>query len=144
MLILPFKIGKNEFSISIEKIIEIIPIVEFLPIPESQEYICGLINYRGSVCPVIDISMLIGKYKSKNYLSTRIIILKSQDSNNFFGLLAEQVTETIDIQEFSINKFAVSISTAKYIEGTILFAGKIIQLINTDIIYNDKLKYINI
>jgi chemotaxis-related protein WspB len=142
MLILPFKIGKNTFSIGIDKIIEIIPIVEFMPVAESQDYICGLINYRGSVCPVIDISMLIGKIKSNTFLSTRIIIIEKKETNVYFGILAEQVTETVYVDNSQINNFSVSISTAKYIEGTILHNDNIIQIINTDIIYQDKLNQI--
>lgn len=138
MLILPFKIEEDSFAIGINKIKEVIPIVEFSEIASSPDYVKGLINYRGLVCPLIDLSMLIKSKVSKIFLSTRIIIIELTQYNALFGLLAEKITETVFINPSEIRPVGSAITDAKYIDSTIILNGKIIQIINPEIIFSEK------
>lgn len=130
MLILPFKIADDNFAVGIDSIKEIIPVVDFNKLPSSPDYVKGLINYRGSVCPVLDVSMLIKNKPSKIFLSTRIIMIDMKNVNCSFGLLAEQVTETTYIDENDFINISAGLTTASYIDKTIIINGKIVQFVN--------------
>lgn len=140
MLILPLKIQNDSYAIGIDNIKEVIPVVEFSEIPGSPDFMKGLINYRGQVCPIIDLSSLLKNVNSKNFLSTRIIIFEITDDKVLFGLLAEQVTETVFIDFNEISRVADGLTSESYIESTIIFNNKIIRILNPQQIYFDKVK----
>ena len=50
-----FKSGNEFFGLKIEFVNEIIVFQEITEIPESEDYIKGLINLRGKIIPVIDV-----------------------------------------------------------------------------------------
>ena len=50
-----FKSGNEYFGLKIEYVNEIIVYQEITEIPESDDYIKGLINLRGKIIPVIDV-----------------------------------------------------------------------------------------
>jgi chemotaxis-related protein WspB len=139
MLILPIKIAEDTYAIGIENIKEIIPVVEFSILPSAKDYIKGLINYRGTVCPVIDISQLIKGISAKIFLSTRIIMIDSGTEYGAYGLLAERVTETVYVNPDDFNPVSGSLTSATFIDKTIILDGKIVQIINPEKIFSKKL-----
>lgn len=52
-----FKSGNEYFGLKIEYVNEIIVFQEITAIPESEDYIKGLINLRGKIIPVIDVRL---------------------------------------------------------------------------------------
>jgi chemotaxis-related protein WspB len=111
MLLLSFHIGIERYSISAKNIIEILPLTQLKKIPKAPEYILGLLDYRGTPSPVIDLCKLIEARKCNKVLSSRIIMLNYTDSNkqsHILGITAEKVTETININRDEFHNNAVS------------------------------------
>ena len=52
-----FKSGDEYFGLKIEYVSEIIVFQEVTKIPESEDYVKGLINLRGKIIPVIDVRL---------------------------------------------------------------------------------------
>ena len=50
-----FKAGNEYYALKIEYVNEIIVFQEITEIPESEDFIKGLINLRGKIIPVIDV-----------------------------------------------------------------------------------------
>lgn len=75
MLLLIFEIGGNRYSIRARDIIEIIPLVSLLKVPQAPEYFPGLLNYRGSVIPALDLGLLLGNGPHHRKMSTRIVLM---------------------------------------------------------------------
>jgi len=103
MLLVKLTIGKEEYAVESSCIKEIIPSVKLKNIPCCEDYILGAINYHGLPVPVIDINMLCNESETKNILTTRIIIIECGYSN-ILGIKAENVTETIRIDEDSLQR----------------------------------------
>jgi chemotaxis-related protein WspB len=102
MIILPFKIAGDNFCIDITHIVEVIPVVRIIDVPGVPVYIAGLINYRGEVIPLVNIGEFFSKSKINYFLSTRIIIIDNKANklkSKFVGILAEQATETMSINQ---------------------------------------------
>ncbi len=98
MLFLLFSIQNDEYALSSSHIKEVIPFLSTEKIPMSPPYITGMINYRGTKVPVIDLSVLFDESPCKKQLSTRIILISIVTKDNMsetIGLIAENVTETI-------------------------------------------------
>ena len=103
-MLLRFVVGDDSYGVDVTQVVEIVPYIALKRIPRAPDYVAGLLNYRGSSVPVIDITKLASGRASRTWLSTRVIVVKSRQpqldgTDNLLGLLAEQVTRTVKIPE---------------------------------------------
>ena len=74
-----FKSGNEYFGLKIEYVNEIIVYQEITEIPESDDYIKGLINLRGKIIPVIDVRIRFKQEPMEYTDRTCIIIVNVND-----------------------------------------------------------------
>ena len=90
--------SKNEyFGLKIEYVNEIIVLQEITAIPESEDYIKGLINLRGKIIPVIDVRLRFKQEPFEYNDRTCIIVINVQ--NTVVGLIVEKIAEVVEIPE---------------------------------------------
>ena len=68
-----FKLGREEYGVSILNVQEIKRITEITRVPYTPEFIKGVMNLRGSVLPVIDTKKRLGIENEEYTDDTRII-----------------------------------------------------------------------
>ena len=95
-----FKSGNEYFGLKIQYVNEIIVFQEITKIPESEDYIKGLINLRGKIIPVIDVRL---RFKQEPFEYTdRTCIIVVNVKNIVVGLIVEKIAEVVEIQEENI------------------------------------------
>lgn len=112
-----FSGGKVEFGIDIKKVTEILIYEEVLKLPETPEYMLGVINYRGSVLPIIDTKIFLGLGNSEVTKNTRIVVAKF--NGNDTGFVVDSVSQTLRLDESKIEdteNINIGIKS-KYIKG---------------------------
>lgn len=95
-----FKSGNEYFGIKIEYVNEIIVYQEITEIPETEEYIKGLINLRGKIIPVIDVRIRFKQEPFEYNDRTCIIVLNVKEL--VVGLIVEKIAEVVEITEGNI------------------------------------------
>jgi len=95
-----FKSGNEYFGLKIEYVNEIIVYQEIPEIPESDDYIKGLINLRGKIIPVIDVRIRFKQEPMEYTDRTCIIIVNVNDI--VVGLIVEKIAEVVEIKEEDI------------------------------------------
>ena len=90
-----FKSGNEYFGLKIEYVNEIIVHQEITEIPESDDYIKGLINLRGKIIPVIDVRIRFKQEPIEYTDRTCIIIVNVNDI--VVGLIVEKIAEVVEI-----------------------------------------------
>ena len=90
-----FKIGNEEYVIDILKVQEIIKPVDITPIPDSPDFIEGVINLRGVVIPIVSLRKRFNFGEAENEKDTKIIVTKID--GHFIGFLVDRVTEVLRI-----------------------------------------------
>lgn len=95
-----FRSGKEYFGLKIEYVHEIVVYQEITQIPETEDYIKGLINLRGKIIPVIDVRIRFKQEPVEYNDRTCIIVVKVQDMT--VGLIVEQIAEVVEIKEEDI------------------------------------------
>lgn len=95
-----FKSGREYFGLKIEYVNEIIVSQEITEVPESEDYIKGLINLRGKIIPVIDVRLRFKKEPFEYNDRTCIIVINYKDT--VVGLIVEKIAEVVEIQEDNI------------------------------------------
>lgn len=95
-----FKSGEEYFGLKIQYVSEIIQFQAITEIPETEDYIKGLINLRGKVIPVIDVRLRFHQEPFEYDDRTCIIVLNVNDM--LVGLIVEKIAEVVDIREENI------------------------------------------
>ncbi len=118
---LSFQLKGELFAIGILHIKEIIEYGRLTPVPMMPEFICGVINLRGAVVPVIDLSCRFGRGKSEIGRRTCIVILELEwlEEVQVIGVIVDAVNEVLEIDAREIApppSFGANIQT-HFIEG---------------------------
>jgi purine-binding chemotaxis protein CheW len=90
-----FTIGQEEFGLDIQTIQEINRMVEITRVPNSPDFVSGVINLRGKVIPVIDLRKRFGFPAKESDKNTRIIVVEL--GNSVVGFVVDAVREVIRI-----------------------------------------------
>lgn len=139
MLLLSFNISKERYVIETKNIVEIVPMVILKKIPGAGDIIAGMLNYHGQAIPVIDINALCSTGSARKSLTTRIILVKYRGSR-LLGVLAEKVTETINIKESNFEELGVKVSNYDFLGKITEHDDKLLQLINVDQLLTETLQ----
>ena len=125
-----FKLGDEYFAIDTKSIQNISEMITITKVPKAPKYIKGLINLRGSIKPLVDISMLLNIENNNN--PQNIIIIKLNDEE--VGIAVDEVVEVLDIEK---DKFqSLSNKSKEYILGVIELNEAIITIIDVNKILN--------
>lgn len=97
---LTFNVDKEVFGIEIEYVTEIISMQTITKIPDTKEYIKGIINLRGRIIPVIDMRLKFGRQFAEYDDRTCIIVIDTDDM--LVGLIVDQVKDVISISDENV------------------------------------------
>ncbi len=129
-----FLIGSQEFCIDVMVVREIRVWTPATPVAHAPDFVCGVINLRGTVLPIIDFAARLGFQPTEP--TTRHAILVVQVRDQIIGLLVEGVSEILTVGHDIIQPTPdVASQTAKgFISGIIATDGRMISLIALDAI----------
>jgi len=101
---LTFLVNQENFAISILDVKEIIEISNVTRVPMTPNYIHGVINLRGNVVPVIDLSARLGHDRTEISKRSCIILVEIElaDSSQLIGMLVDEVKEILEIPSENI------------------------------------------
>jgi purine-binding chemotaxis protein CheW len=135
---LTFMLGGEMFSISILCIKEIIWYSNLTEVPMMPACIRGVINLRGAVVPVMDLSNRFGKPSTPVTKSSCIVIIevetKNEGERQNMGLVVDSVQAVLEIPTSEIEpspSFGAKIRP-DFIEGIAKVDGKFVILLNVN------------
>ena len=96
---LTFQLGGEEFAFGIMRVKEILEYDTITRVPNVPAAVRGVINLRGSVVPVVDLSLLFGVGPTAVTKRTCIVIVEARKEGRelVMGILAESVSQVIDL-----------------------------------------------
>lgn len=136
--ILSFVLGGEEYGVDILRVQEIKDWEKTTSIPNSPDYVMGVINLRGAVVPVIDLRVRFGLPKVTYDDSTVVIILRSNDENTgtqkIIGIVVDGVSDVHTLDNNMIQS-APDINGSihsDYVKGLATVAEKMVIVLNVD------------
>jgi len=101
---LTYKLADEIFGLDIAKVREVLDFTTITKVPQTPEFMCGVINLRGSVVPVIDMRLKFGMSKTEQTVNTCIIITEVilDDESTILGALADSVQEVLNLNSGEI------------------------------------------
>lgn len=133
---LTFALGKEEYGLEILKVREIIGMLEITGVPQTPDYIKGVINLRGRVIPVIDLRLKFGLEAAAYNERTCIIVVdvKGGEGTIQMGIVVDSVSEVLNILAEDIEPtptFGTRLDT-EYILGIAKVKGRVLILLDID------------
>ena len=135
---LTFNLGEEMFAIGILSIREIIEYGQLTEVPLVPQFIRGVINLRGSVVPVIDLSVRFGRPACQVTKRTCIVIIETAHEEGQhgqqMGIVVDAVSEVLDIPASDIEpppEFGARIRI-DFISGMGKINGKFVVLLDVN------------
>ena len=101
---LTFNLDEEVFAVDISKVREVLEYTAVTKVPQTPEFMKGVINLRGHVVPVVDLRLKFGMQEAEKTVNTCIIIVEvSVDKDTaVLGALADSVQEVHDFEQDQI------------------------------------------
>jgi purine-binding chemotaxis protein CheW len=101
---LTFRLAKETFAVDVAKVREILDFVAITKVPQTPDFMRGVINLRGSVVPVVDMKLKFGMEPTEKTVNTCIIVLEVSIENEttIVGALADSVQEVVELDPAQI------------------------------------------
>jgi purine-binding chemotaxis protein CheW len=133
---LTFTLAEEEYGIGILKIKEIIGMLPITSVPQTPDFVKGVINLRGKVIPVIDLRLRFGIGEIDYTERTCIIVVEidSQAGTVLIGIVVDSVSEVLNVKGDDIADtptFGTKLDT-EYILGMAKMEGGVKILLDID------------
>ena len=98
--IVGLRIGRETLGVPISLVREIVRVPEITPVPNAPEHIEGVINLRGKVIAVMDLSKRFGEAAVERSSKSRIVVVELEE--RLVGLLVNSASEVLRISPSDI------------------------------------------
>jgi purine-binding chemotaxis protein CheW len=130
--LISFRVGQQEFCVDIMSVREIRGWTPASPMPHSPPYVRGVINLRGAVLPVIDLSARLGLGVAE--ATDRHVIIVARIGQRTVGLLVDAVSDILTVTDETIQPPPdVGCDMVKStVKGLLAIDGRMVSLISMD------------
>lgn len=135
---LTFGLGKEEFAIQVLRVREIMGVQEITAVPQTPDYVKGVINLRGKVIPVVDLRLKFGMPELEYTQRTCIIVvqIEQEGSKMLTGVVVDEVSEVVTLQGADIEDtpdFGRGVATP-YLLGMAKVKGRVKILLDINMV----------
>jgi len=101
---LTFKLDDETFAVDVAKVREILDFSTVTKVPQTPDFMRGVINLRGSVVPVVDMRLKFGMSETEKTVDTCIIVMEIMLDSEIavVGALADSVQEVLELEPENI------------------------------------------
>lgn len=127
-----FRAGEQEYCVDIISVREIRGWTPCTALPQSPPYVCGVINLRGAVLPIIDFNARLGRGVTAP--TARHVIIVTHIGARLVGLLVDAVSDILTVADETIQATPdVACDTVKsFVRGILAVNDRMISLISLD------------
>lgn len=127
-----FQLGNEEYGIDILKVQEINRVTDITKIPQSPDFVEGVINLRGNIIPIIDLRKRFRMPEREHDRQTRIVVGEIDDRT--VGFIVDAVSEVIRLPLNTVEPPPpiVSGEKAEYIKGVGKLEDRLLMLLDID------------
>jgi purine-binding chemotaxis protein CheW len=95
-----FELDKEEYGVDVLAVREIIRLPDITKMPNTPDYVEGIINLRGTVVPIISLRKRFNLMDNEASRSSRILVMETSGGLN--GFIVDAVAEVIRISSSEI------------------------------------------
>lgn len=135
--LIAFRIGDQEFTVNIMSVREIRGWTPATPMPHTPSYMRGVINLRGAVLPIIDLSARLGMKPAEP--TARHVIIVAQVRDKIVGLLVDAVSDILTVTDDLVQPTPEIASDLErsFARGIIAIEGRMICLMELEALFHE-------
>jgi purine-binding chemotaxis protein CheW len=132
MQLVSFRLAQEEYGIEITKVQEIILMGEITRVPQTPDYIKGLINLRSTVIPIVDLRLRFGLPCQDATDETRIMVVNV--AGKTIGIIVDAVSEVLRISDEQIAPPPATVAGLgrEYLTGLVKLENRLLILLDID------------
>jgi purine-binding chemotaxis protein CheW len=139
---LAFHLNGEEFAIQVEKVREIMGVLDITTVPGTPAHIKGVLNLRGKVIPVIDLRLKFGMPALEYNARTCIVVVQIAGAQGpmLMGVVVDSVAEVLQATAADIEdtpSFGQEVQVA-YVLGLAKIKGEVKILLDIDQIMTER------
>lgn len=102
--ILSFKLGKELLGVNVQNVLEVLRNTGITPIPRSENFVRGIVQFRGEIVTVIDFSDKLNLHQNTATTGKVVIIFHIKNASQSFkvGILADDVKAVDEVPQETI------------------------------------------
>jgi purine-binding chemotaxis protein CheW len=137
---LTFKLGDEVFALDIGKVREVLDFTCVTKVPQTPDFMRGVINLRGNVVPVVDMRLKFGLSMTEKTVNTCVIITEvlMDGEKTIVGAMADSVQEVLDMGPEQIEpppRIGAKLNT-DFIMGMGKHNDQFIMILNIDMLFS--------
>ncbi|RXJ72441.1 chemotaxis protein CheW [Veronia nyctiphanis] len=135
---LSFDLAHELYGVDIQAVVEIRVWEHPTPLPNSPDFICGVINLRGMIVPVMDLRLRF-HVGSADYLPTTVVlVLKTGDENGekIMGIVVDAVSDVVDLGEDNLLPPIGDSEVMPFVSGLLNVDSQVMSLLDVDALLN--------
>jgi len=127
-----FRLAREEYGIEITKVQEIILLGQITRVPQTPDFIKGLINLRSTVIPVVDLRLRFGLAAEESTDETRIMVVNV--GGKTLGVIVDAVSEVLRVSQEQIVPPPPTVVGVghEYLTGLVKLDNRLLILLNID------------
>jgi purine-binding chemotaxis protein CheW len=127
-----FTIGEQNYCVDIMSVREIRAWTGATPLPNTADYVRGVINLRGSIVPIVDLRTRFGQGETDPTKSHVVVIVAIEERLN--GLLVDSVSDILTVSAENVAPIPETDvgSRVRYLDGLITEENRMVALIALD------------
>jgi purine-binding chemotaxis protein CheW len=127
-----FAIGGQQYCIDIMSVREIRNWAGVTALPNTAEYMLGVINLRGVIVPIIDLKARFGLGKSNPTTAHAVVVVALRDK--LHGLLVDSVSDIVSCKETEVSSLpeALGQSQNPLLSGLITLGEQMVAVVSLD------------
>ncbi|MGM0641974.1 MAG: chemotaxis protein CheW [Thermotogota bacterium] len=137
--LLSFIINKQEFALEVDVIEMVEEYRNSTEVPNSKHFIEGLINLRGRIVPIVDLTKILEMNVESDHNFEKILILKIDDEE--IGVLVNVVNDVVNIDTENLENYGGNEKFASMSHGIIQIDNRLIVYLNVDKIFELKKEF---
>lgn len=118
--VVEFEVADEHYALDISLAREIVEMVPITPVPRAPPHIAGIINLRGEITTVMNLSTLLGIPAAGNKERQKIIILVPEAAGGSnVGIIVDDVLSVMQISENDVEKMDDALTRDAFVKGII-------------------------
>jgi len=137
---LSFTLGGEDYGVDILRVQEIRGWEDLRPLPDTPDYVKGVLDLRGTIVPIIDLRIRMSMSNVEYQPTTVIIVLSVIDENGKsqqVGAVVDAVSDVLDVKAEEIKKAPAIASKIndRYLKGMVSRDDRMVILLDVDLLF---------
>ncbi len=137
-----FYLAGELFAINVKYVLKVLEATSFTKVPQGPSFLKGVINFNGSVLPVVDTYFKFGLPAKEDFKKPLILVLNLnvEGKNTNLGFVVDDSNDVFEVNNADIKPYPAfgSKYNVDYIEGVIERKGLFILILNPEMLFEDE------